>query len=209
MPRNVEVRDPAALVLDDEETVPHSKSRTRYGKEIEGDNGLAVVVKKREPFLGWITPAMEAPQIARHGPLGEHPAELLQLAVDLGRAPVGVLLRPAPNQHANFWSDRRPPRGRDFQRQYKRKPARCQPTTVSGLTITSASFQRDQVARKTVQNRRSRGHNGGLGRFRFKTATCWRRARTSTAMSMRFLEEDAGSGNQGEDEWKHGLLVLT
>jgi hypothetical protein len=22
-------------------------------------------------------------------------------------------------------------------------------------------------------------------------------------------EEDAGSGNQGEDEWKHGLLVLT
>jgi hypothetical protein len=71
MPCNVEVRDPAALVLDDEETVPHSKSRTRYGKEIEGDNGLAVVVKKREPFLGRITPAMEAPQIARDGPLGE------------------------------------------------------------------------------------------------------------------------------------------
>jgi len=23
------------------------------------------------------------------------------------------------------------------------------------------------------------------------------------------LEEDAGSGNQGEDGWKHGLLVLT
>jgi hypothetical protein len=23
-----------------------------------------------------------------------------------------------------------------------------------------------------------------------------------------FLEEDPGSGNQGEDEWQHGLLVL-
>jgi hypothetical protein len=23
------------------------------------------------------------------------------------------------------------------------------------------------------------------------------------------LEEDAGSGNQSEDEWQHGLLVLT
>ena len=74
MPRNVEVQDPAGLGLDDEETVPHAKSRTRHGKEIEGDDGLAVVVKKREPFLGWITPAMEAPEIARDGPLGEHEA---------------------------------------------------------------------------------------------------------------------------------------
>jgi hypothetical protein len=23
------------------------------------------------------------------------------------------------------------------------------------------------------------------------------------------LEEDAGSGNQGEEKWQHGLLVLT
>jgi hypothetical protein len=23
------------------------------------------------------------------------------------------------------------------------------------------------------------------------------------------LEEDAGGGNKGEDEWQHGLLVLT
>jgi hypothetical protein len=23
------------------------------------------------------------------------------------------------------------------------------------------------------------------------------------------LEKEAGSGNQGEDEWQHGLLVLT
>src|SRR5712672_407061 len=33
----------------------------------------------------------------------------------------------------------RPPRGRDFQRQYKRKPARCHLITVPGLTIASAS----------------------------------------------------------------------
>ena len=32
----------------------------------------------------------------------------------------------------------RPPRGRDFHRQYKRKPARCQRITVSGLTIAKA-----------------------------------------------------------------------
>src|SRR5258708_30104029 len=33
----------------------------------------------------------------------------------------------------------RPPRGLDFQRQYARKPARCQRITVSGLTIFKAS----------------------------------------------------------------------
>jgi hypothetical protein len=30
----------------------------------------AVIAKKREPFLGRITPALDAPQIARDGPLG-------------------------------------------------------------------------------------------------------------------------------------------
>jgi hypothetical protein len=32
----------------------------------------------------------------------------------------------------------RPPRRLDFQRQYNRKPARCQRTMVSGFTIASA-----------------------------------------------------------------------
>src|SRR6266446_2433584 len=45
----------------------------------------------------------------------------------------------------------RPPRERDFHRQYRRKPARCQRTRVSGRTIVMASrtdgnhrIQRDQ-----------------------------------------------------------------
>src|SRR6478672_8213034 len=36
------------------------------------------------------------------------------------------------------------PRGRDFQDQNARKPSRCHRTTVSSLTITTASRQRDQ-----------------------------------------------------------------
>ncbi len=56
----------------------------------------------------------------------------------------------------------RPPRRRDFQRQYRRKLARCQPTTVLGLTITSASRQRDQVLSKIIQKSRSRGRNGAV-----------------------------------------------
>ena len=90
----------------------------------------------------------------------------------------------------------RPPRGRDFQRQYSRKPARCQPTTVSGWTITSASFHRDQVTRKTVQKSRSRGRNGGLGRLRLRTATCWRRARTSTTTSVRLWKNTRAAASK-------------
>lgn len=37
------------------------------------------------------------------------------------------------------------PCGHDRQRQNRRKPARCRPTTVSGFTMTSTSFQRDHV----------------------------------------------------------------
>jgi hypothetical protein len=106
--------------------------------------------------------------------------------VDLRCAPGRVLLPDAESaREFHLVILGRPPRRRDFQRQYKRKPARCPATTVSGLTITSASFQRDQVARKIVQNSRSIGRNDGLGRLRFRMATCWRSARTSTAISVR------------------------
>jgi len=52
MGRDIEVQNPAASVLDDEETVQHTERRGRHGEEIEGDDGLTVVVKKCEPFLG-------------------------------------------------------------------------------------------------------------------------------------------------------------
>src|SRR5438445_12759130 len=45
----------------------------------------------------------------------------------------------------------RTPRGRDRQRQYRRKPARCHPMTVSGLTITRTSDHRGHTRRKVVQ----------------------------------------------------------
>jgi len=83
----------------------------------------------------------------------------------------------------------RPPRGRDSQRQYRRKPAWCQATTVSGFTMTRTSVQRGQKWRKVVQTRRSREFNGGRGRLRLSTATCCQRARTSRAVSLRLRKK--------------------
>lgn len=60
---------------------------------------------------------------------------------------------------------------RDFQRQYQRKPAGCQPTTVSGLTTISTLFQLDQNCRSSIQNNRSIEFNDGRGRFLLSTDT--------------------------------------
>src|SRR6185295_15606852 len=65
----------------------------------------------------------------------------------------------------------RPPRGRDRQRQYSRRPVRCQPTTVSGFTMTRTSAQREQMRRRVVQKSRSTEFKGGRGRLRLSTAT--------------------------------------
>jgi hypothetical protein len=77
-------------------------------EKIERDNGLAVVAKKRQPLFDRITPALNALQIPCDGPFRHGEAELLKLAVDLRRAPVGILVRQSPNQDADFLSDPRP-----------------------------------------------------------------------------------------------------
>jgi len=59
--------------------------------------------------------------------------------MDPGRAPQRTGQAHVANQLANF--ERTfglPPQHRDFHRQNKRKPARCQRITVSGSTISKA-----------------------------------------------------------------------
>jgi hypothetical protein len=105
MPRDVEMQDPTAFVLDDEEIVQHSEARGRHDEEVEGDDGLSMVVKKCKPFLGCVAPTLRFRQIARDGPLGQHKAELLQFSVDPRCAPTCILLGQAANQCAKFRSE--------------------------------------------------------------------------------------------------------
>src|ERR1700741_2088939 len=63
--------------------------------------------------------------------------------------------------------------------QYRRKPARCQRTTVSGVTMRRDCFQPDQTRRATTQKTRSKLLRLGRGRRRFRTESCWRRAKFS------------------------------
>ena len=74
---------------------------------------------------------------------------------------------------------------RDFHVQKSLNPLRCQPMTVSGLTITRAwrqpGHRQDRMTQKTLSAFRS----DGRGLFRFRTATCCRRARISVWRAAR------------------------
>jgi hypothetical protein len=67
----------------------------------------------------------------------------------------------------------------EISRQYKRKPARCHRTTVSGVTTIRDCFHPDQNRRTATQKSLSSRPILGLGCRRFSTASCWRSARFS------------------------------
>ncbi len=76
-------------------------------------------------------------------------------------------------------------RAREIQLQYSRNPARCQRTTVSGVTRINDLFQPDQTFRKTSQNNLSTELSRGRGRFACRASSCCRRARFSKRSSSR------------------------
>lgn len=67
--------------------------------------------------------------------------------------------------------------------QYMRKPARCQRTTVSGVTTIRERFHADQYRRATTQKSLSNGPSLGLGCLRFSAVSCCCRARFSRSRS--------------------------
>jgi hypothetical protein len=85
-------------------------------------------------------------------------------------------------------------RWREIQFQYRRNPARCQRTTVSGVTITRACSRLT-----TTQNRRSNRASLGFG-FRLCIAkNCWRRARFSSRRSLRESKDRRNRPNKSRN----------
>ncbi len=66
-------------------------------------------------------------------------------------------------------------RGRDRRRQKRRKPCRCQRSSVSGWTITSAWRQARRRLASSTRSARSAGVQRGRLALRRKTRSCWRR----------------------------------
>jgi len=104
--RDAAVKDLPSLVLNHQEHEQYPQADRRYGKEVDRNDLPGMIPQEGPPRLrGW---SLDAPQDARHGPLGHFDSELLQLAVNTRRAPQGVCLRQSSNQRANFKADGRP-----------------------------------------------------------------------------------------------------
>jgi hypothetical protein len=87
--RDVEVQDPVAGVLD------HKKQYHTRNVAVGTVNRSKAMMASRwlrtiASHSFGIAPALNAPQIACHGPFGYDEAELLKLAVDPRSAPVGA-----------------------------------------------------------------------------------------------------------------------
>ncbi len=80
--------------------------------------------------------------------------------------------------------------------QYKRNPARCHRTTVSGVTIMRFCFQPDQIRRATTQKSLSKRPRIGRGRRRFNTVSCCRSARFSRTRCRRLPNRPASAANK-------------
>ena len=108
----------ASLVLDDKEAIEHSERHRRHGEEIESSDYLAVILQKDEPLLAGIPAPNHTTQISGHGSFHQGKAQLLQFGVNLGSAPVGIVLgqRPIKSLTSRVILDL-PPRGRDRHRQ--------------------------------------------------------------------------------------------
>ena len=64
-------------------------------------------------------------------------------------------------------------------RQNRRKPARCQETTVSGLTMIRAFVHAGQSRRSRIPKSLSHFFYFGRGFLRLRTLSCWRKAKIS------------------------------
>lgn len=76
-------------------------------------------------------------------------------------------------------------RARESQFQYSREPARCQATTVLGVTRTSESPQPDQSLRRAIQNSLWMVDSRRRGRLACNASSCWRSAKFSRIRSWR------------------------
>jgi hypothetical protein len=114
-----------------------------------------MIAKERPPTLGWWIPSLS--HVLGHAGLSDLDAELEEFTMDQRRSHRGLaMLISRISLRISGATIGRPPRRRDFHRQYDPNPARCHLMTVSGFTIEGVQHLRSQAIQanehQTVQH---------------------------------------------------------
>ena len=119
-----------------------------------GGDVRRVITQEGAPSLTWRS--MPLDHVLSNAGLRDLKPELEQFIVDTRCSPKRVLNAHSPDQSAQpALICGRPPNGRDFQRQYRQKPARCQRTSVAGR-MNVMTFRTDGNHRYSwIKNKRS------------------------------------------------------
>src|SRR5712675_684942 len=125
-------------VPHDQRSIEQAKRDCRHDEHVHRSNSISVIAEECPPALGR---RVSSPgHVLGHAGLSDIDAELEEFSMIRGASQSGVaMLMSRISLRISCGTVGRPPRAFDFQRQYNRKPARCHLTTVSGLTIASAS----------------------------------------------------------------------
>src|SRR5580704_3013884 len=126
-------------VPHDQQSIEQAKRDCRHDEHIHRSDPVSVVAEERPPALGRRVSSPD--HVLGHARLSDIDAELEEFSPWIRGAPhsgLAMLISRISRRISNGTVGL-PPRAPDFHRQYKRKPARCHLTTVSGLTIASAS----------------------------------------------------------------------
>ena len=139
--------------------------RRKASQRLAGSGSLGARFIQREIVLSERSkPSMRSSPWIRGAPQVGFSATIRKInsltSLDVGLLPTGVLAR-------------------EISRQYKRKPARCHRTTVSGVTTSSDGFHPDQNPRTATPKSLSSTPILGFGCRRFSTRSCWRSERFS------------------------------
>jgi len=204
---DVEMNNLSPVMANNKEAVQQVEGDRRESEKIHGGNHFAMIAKKGLPVPGksWILGRSLHP--AGDASLGYIEAQQEELAVNPGSSPgriVGHHLEDEiPDLRDSFFL---PTRSftLEIRLQYLRKPARCQRTTVSGVTMMRELFQADQNRRAETQNSLSRGLSLGLGCLRFSTVSWWRSAKFSKSSVRCERKQPASSPNPQPEEAEHG-----
>ena len=204
-------RIPAAFVPDHEETIQEAEAQRWHGKEIKGGDRLPMIGKERKPAFGGsprrgrrrrryratVRSEIAKPSFRSSPWIFGAPQSAFSIAMRRTRVRISSL------------TFGRPPRGRDRQRQYMRKPARCHPTTVSGFTMTRTSDHRGQMRRKSGPEEPVETVEGWSRPFSFEDGNLLAKREYLKSGTGARANEDADCGHKCRNQVQHESTVLT